>query len=230
MEIEPMAAGLYFPYYSSRYAGGASESNEFFNVDKHRAATKIGDKMRYLICLMMCLGPLTSNATTVVSLTVEKMAQEADAIVRGVVTKRTSNWNKARNRIYTVTALQVGDVLKGTVKSTDTLNIRQIGGEVDGIGQMIVGNAKFSVGEEVLVFLEKHPTDAVYVVMGMAQGKYSIDRNTTPPSVRRSMGQLNRVSVPKPGNVVQLKSPPMATTLPSLNVLLGRIRSALVPQ
>ena len=186
--------------------------------------------MRYLLCILFCMAPLVASATTVISLSIEKMAKESDVIVRGVVTQKKSEWNKARTRIYTLTTLQVGERLKGGQKIVDQLTIRQLGGEIDGIGQMVVGNARFSMGEEVLVFLEKHPTDDVYVVLGMAQGKYSIDRSTTPPSVRRNMKTLHRVPPGQKGHIAALAPTPVVTATPTLLALTARIKNALNTQ
>jgi hypothetical protein len=50
--------------------------------------------------------------------------------------------------------------------------VRREGGEVDGIGMKVIGAARFSVGEEALVFLERR--GAALWTVGMAQGKLRV--------------------------------------------------------
>ena len=61
----------------------------------------------------------------------------------------------------------------------DFLN-RHLGGRADGLRQVVVGEAAFVQGEEVLLFLTRAPARApqgpLYTTVGMAQGKLRIER------------------------------------------------------
>ena len=187
------------------------------------------DIIRLLTASMLMIS--AANATIVKSVSLMEMAKQADAIVQGVISKQEVSWDEARTRIYTLTTIQVSEALKGKVDSAQTLKVRQIGGTIDGITQYVAGNAKFKEREEVIVFLERHPTQGVYFVMGMAQGKYSISRATNPPSVNRSLDGITEV---KPGHklpVLHHKEGPAKahSNRLSLDLFKASIRDALTP-
>ena len=185
--------------------------------------------MYRLVCLFLFLVPCHAYGTTVVSLSVDKMSQEADLIVRGIVHSQNTQWNDAKNRIYTITKIEVAETYKGNTKSAKTISIRQIGGEIDGLVQTVAGNAKFAQGEEVLVFLESNSRAGIHFVMGMAQGKYSIDRAANPPTISRTMSSLHRVNVKKVQPMIHVIKRVDLVRQPTLVSLVGQIRSALVP-
>ena len=146
-----------------------------------------------IVCGLLTFIAFSAQATTVKSLSVETMAQEADTIIEGRVIEKESRWNQQKTRIYTFTQINVTTSHKGNEKSGTTLQVRQIGGDIDGLSQRVVGNAEFTVGEDVLVFPSKDPASNLHFVVGMAQGKFAIDRTVTPPQVFRSMQGLNRL-------------------------------------
>ena len=84
-------------------------------------------------------------------------------------------------------------------------------------------------GEEVLVFLESHPRAGLHFVMGMAQGKYSVDRTANPATISRTMDSLHRVNVKTIQPMVQVIKRAELVQKPTLLSLVGQIRSALVP-
>ncbi|MGC6418299.1 MAG: hypothetical protein ACON3Z_14350 [Bradymonadia bacterium] len=146
-------------------------------------------------------------ATTVIALSVEKMAQESTAIVRATVESTESHWGPKRARIFTHTKIRVLATLKGEVKEGESITISQVGGEVGGLVQHVAGNAKLAVGEEIVVFLERHPTTEAHLIMGMAQGKFSVNRNTTPPTIQRNIAGLHRITTKPKHDVVTLARP-----------------------
>jgi len=163
-------------------------------------------KTHLLLCTVCLFLASSAYATTVKSLSVEMMAKDADTIIEGKVTAKDSRWNAEKNRIYTYTDIDITTSHKGTSKVGATIQIRQIGGDVDGISQRVVGNAEFSLGEDVLVFLVKDEATNIHFVVGMAQGKYAIDRASTPPTVHRRLQGLHRLGGAKAmQHVVQLK-------------------------
>ena len=131
--------------------------------------------------MMKRLAPLTlivassALATTLLAVDVPGLARGADAIVIGIVTS-----SKARQaeggRILTDTELKVTEVLKG--KAPPTVVVMQPGGVVGDIGQRVEGVAPFRVGEEVLVFLDARGNSDHFMVTGMIQGKYRIERSS----------------------------------------------------
>ena len=78
-------------------------------------------------------------------------------------------------RIYTITKLKVIESIKGTAKPNMVLTLRQIGGQVGDWSQHVPGDAKFKHEEEVLVFLRHDPSDDLHFLVGMGQGKFTVD-------------------------------------------------------
>ena len=58
------------------------------------------------------------------------------------------------------------------------LTIRQIGGQIGEWSQFVSGDAKFEANEEVLVFLRHDPRDDLHFLVGMGQGKLTVDLGT----------------------------------------------------
>jgi hypothetical protein len=166
-------------------------------------------------------------ATIVKSLSLEDMVKEADVIVQGTVVQRTMSWNDERTRIYTVTDVRVADVLKGPVHAGETIHVRQLGGTVDGISQSIPGNAKLSPNEEVVLFLDRDEQKPLHYIVGMAQGKFTVDRTAAQPSVVRQLDGLALAEVEN-GHVKGLQGVP-ATPAPSpaLDAFKAQIRAAI---
>ena len=154
---------------------------------------------KLILTLLLLLCPSLASATIVRALTVEQMAQESDAVIFGTVSKQTSGWNDSKTRIYTVTTIVVKESWKGSHRNGASVNIRQIGGTVGQLTQRVVGNAKFTAGEEVVVFLERSPSEEIYFVMGMAQGRIGVTSGPSGPSIQRP--DLHGIKlVPPPGS------------------------------
>ena len=185
--------------------------------------------MKRYLTIFMLLGVMLScslaSATIVRSMSLKEMTQTANVIVRATVSNQTARWNTDGTRIYTVTQLQVAEVLKGPVAIGEAIRVRQIGGSVGEITQMVSGNARFTPGEEVLVFLDRDEKRSLHYVIGMAQGKYSINRTTSPATVQRNMHGMT--TLPTPGRSV-LAHPAHPTSGHSLlPEIEARIRGSL---
>jgi hypothetical protein len=128
-----------------------------------------------LICLLF--GTSISFASTVLKLSMDQMIQKADAIVYAVVKEiKPIQKNQA---IFSQIRLNLVEQLKGDPFNS-TFDLEQIGGEInhgtkDWKKQIISGQAIFTVGEEVLLFLEQTQSQT-WVVLGMSQGKYTIEK------------------------------------------------------
>ena len=116
-----------------------------------------------------------AGATTLLAMDVPSLAKGADAIVRGSVASSNSHWTGDHLRIVTEVEIEVAEVLKGGVPKR--LTVVQPGGVVGDIGQKVSGLASFTVGEEVVLFLERRAGDT-FLVSGMAQGKFRVERSS----------------------------------------------------
>lgn len=157
------------------------------------------------IALSLCLLGTASRATIVQALDLEQLAQTADVVVHGRVLAQSTAWNASHSRIYTVTTVSISDPLKGPHKKGATIRIRQLGGTVDGITQSIVGNAVLRTNEEVVLFLNHNPKKALHYVVGMAQGKYAVQRTGKAAVVRHDLRGLALAELGN-GRLSQLKS------------------------
>lgn len=80
-----------------------------------------------------------------------------------------------RRSLVTETRLRVEGVLALATPSDAELTIRTLGGQLDGVGEIVHGQAQLFRGEMCVGFLEPGP-DGAYWVTGMAQGHYPLDR------------------------------------------------------
>jgi hypothetical protein len=126
-------------------------------------------------CLAAATTPLlyagAASATTVVRLDLAALAAAAEQVVSGRV--EAVEPYRDRGRIYTRVTLAVAETLKGPGGPQSHVSFSVHGGELDGIGQFVAGQARFEVGETVLVFLTdlaRRPT-----LLGLSQGKWSYD-------------------------------------------------------
>ncbi len=119
---------------------------------------------------------VTASATTMEAMSPERLTVAAEGIVRGKVIRQAARWNSDHSRIVTDTEIQVIEVLRPHESIKPTIVTMQPGGEVGDVGQAVAGTPTFSLGEEVVVFLESRGDR--YIIAGMAQGKYSIDPQT----------------------------------------------------
>jgi len=127
---------------------------------------------------LFLLVPGLAGASIVLQLSEQQMSLKAEQIVRGRVVKKESRWETKQKRIYTYITISVLDRMKGS--KAQEVTIRQLGGSARGYGMYVPGTAKFRLGEEVVLFLEKANTvktknlPTYYHVMGMSYGKFSV--------------------------------------------------------
>jgi hypothetical protein len=101
---------------------------------------------------------------------VPALADSATAIVSGTVTTLSSASDGVA--IYTYVTLQVAEVLKGSLLPGESIVLKQMGGVANGVGLHIDGQARFAVGEDVVVFLAVRPRDRTLYTVGLAQGAW----------------------------------------------------------
>ena len=129
-----------------------------------------------------------SHATSMVQLTTSQLVDASESIVRGTVVEVWSELDD-QGAIWTRAQVDVSEVLKGDA-DTEAVVVDQRGGTYGGLTVDTGGAARFSVGEDVLLFLETLHGDHV-VPVGMVQGKYTIQMD---PYVRKLT--VRRFAVP----------------------------------
>ncbi|MBI3071039.1 MAG: hypothetical protein HYY84_02825 [Deltaproteobacteria bacterium] len=125
------------------------------------------------VLLSIAFPPAPANATVIYARTLKEMAKRADAIVVGAVTTRASQYGRDEHgtRIYTFTRIAIERTLKG--KQLTDVVIRQWGGTVGGVTMKVPGNAEFTVGERVVLFL-RAGRGGVFHLPNLAASKFSI--------------------------------------------------------
>ncbi len=74
--------------------------------------------------------------------------------------------------IYTYVTVSVAEVLKGAAPTT--LVVKQLGGVLPDLGLYIAGQARFTIGEDVLLFLAVRPRDGTLYTVGLSEGKWQV--------------------------------------------------------
>ena len=104
----------------------------------------------------------------------------SDVVVTGTVVAVATGWDN--RTVYTYVTLDVGDVIKGWIPERQIV-VKQLGGRVDDLALTIGGQAVFTAGEQVLVFLEARRGDRTLSTTALWQGKWTI--STDAPSGER---------------------------------------------
>jgi hypothetical protein len=135
------------------------------------------------ILALIAASPLAMSpvwATSFISRPLPETTQKTPTLVRGKIGSSYSDWVKmpeGGRRIYTFYELQVTEVFKGDPKPGKSIQIRELGGEKDGIGLQIAGTAQFSPGEDVVVTLGEKNPDGTYDLRGLMTGKFGIEKD-----------------------------------------------------
>jgi hypothetical protein len=165
----------------------------------------------------------------------EQLTRSADLIVVGRVAGVRSFWNPDRSLIISHVSIAVTAVIKGSDRPGEVV-VRQAGGEIrsEDIGQRVSGSARFSVGEELVAFLQAPSaiekqragaTEAYFRLVGREQGKYRVVTAAGAP-VKMAVRDVEATLVdPLTGQVV-----PGGREAVPLPELLRAIRAALQGQ
>ncbi len=129
---------------------------------------------RWMAAFTLTTLTLFGPATTFASLRAgsdDALARSSAAAVHGRVTEVASAWDPEVDGLYTYVTI---DVLRswGLEGSPTRVVVKQLGGVVGHTAFLVGGQARFEVGEEVLVFLDVRPRDRTLSVSGFEQGKW----------------------------------------------------------
>lgn len=131
-----------------------------------------------------------SSATVMIEVPLTELVRASDLIVVARVTASEARYaiDAERGReIHTFTELSVTEWLKGSGPAT--VSLEEFGGEVNGVAFLTSGTPTYAVGEEVVVFLERHPHGGSHRTLAMAQGRFEIRRGVAgvPDRVQRDL-------------------------------------------
>jgi hypothetical protein len=151
-------------------------------------------------------------AAVVIPQTTEMLTHEATHIVRGVVEHQVLSRDEAVHHAVVETTIRVEEVFKGV--APERIVIRQLRG--------IPGDARFTEGEEVVVFVREgvDVEKGFHFLLGLAQGKFQVRRSLKGPvSVSRDYTDLHLV---EPGS-----RPVIVERVATLDELRTRIRTTV---
>lgn len=134
---------------------------------RHRSFKRLAGLASVLLAMTL-VSP--AEATVAVQLSRAELVQHADLVVRATIGSQASAWNPGHTQIVTVTQIRVTAYLKGS--GPDTLALRQLGGTVDQLRMQIAGDARFTPGQDVVLFLRQG--DGVVFLTAMAQSAYYV--------------------------------------------------------
>lgn len=109
----------------------------------------------------------------------DALARASAAAVHGRVVAIESAWDAAADTIYTYVTL---DVVRawGLPGAPPRVVVKQLGGVVNATAFVVGGQARFTVGEECLVFLDVRPRDKTLSVAGLEHGKWTVTASSDP--------------------------------------------------
>jgi hypothetical protein len=139
---------------------------------------------KIIALLALSLAGVTAHATSVLPLYLDEIVDTATVAFQGTVVENRTEREAATNLVVTYTTFAVSDVLKGTVGVTHT--IKQVGGTIPGDDSpafKIMGVPKFTVGEEVVVFLAGVSKAGFSSPIGLSQGHFHVNRSGVATSV-----------------------------------------------
>jgi hypothetical protein len=104
-----------------------------------------------------------------------ELAEFADIVITGRVETISSAFDHEVNAIYTYVTVDVTEVLKGDIE-TERITIKQLGGASAGFVLSVTDQATFTIGEDVLLYLEARPRDGTLYTSALWQGKWNVQR------------------------------------------------------
>ncbi len=118
----------------------------------------------------------TASATTLERMSVAKMAQHSQLVVRAQCVANSVAWDAGE--IWTFTTFDVEDSWKGApTAAARQVTVRLLGGSVGNLTSTVSGVPRFHPGEEVVLFLQ--PTArGDFSIVSWVQGTFRIHRDT----------------------------------------------------
>lgn len=131
----------------------------------------------FCLVVLMVLVPDTVQGTTVRSPSFAEMVKEADAILQGEVVKVSNYTEDYRGRpvIRTKISLRIEESMGEAVEG-EQVELRFLGGEINGRALIVDGMPKFRQGERVVLFV-KGNNRTVCPLVGWNYGRFKINRD-----------------------------------------------------
>ena len=190
-----------------------------------RALTSICATTAFLSLALICGADHRAHASIVLALELDQLTAQANEIGFGkVVSKET---RRLKHSIVTIVRIVIDESIKGSHASGDEVEIRTLGGIVDGIGMKVEGEASFALGERTVFFVRRDARASLRPV-GMAQGVMHIRSEGKRQLVVPSHRGLSLVSKTARGSLVN--APPALLQPMPLAEFLNKVRGIVAAQ
>jgi len=125
----------------------------------------------YIIIPAIVMLPSKPAHALMLKVPFDELVKSSTCIVDGTVVKIESKWTQDGRAIYTDVTVSKRREFKG-MTSTQEIVVRIPGGVVDKVGMVVEDMPRFTLGEQVILFLAHDGAD--YTVTGLYQGKYTV--------------------------------------------------------
>lgn len=172
---------------------------------------------------LLALAP-EARSTSVERLEPAEVVSRARTIVWGDCVRVQPEWDEDRRRILTRVQLAPRELIKG--EAAAVVELKLLGGELDGMAYVIHGMPRFREGGEYVVqATAPHPRSGVVVPVGLGQGVHVVERRAGRPA--RATRDLRDLQLVTPG--VQGGAPGALEGEP-LDDVLARLRGLVAAE
>ena len=150
---------------------------------------------KFLLAAVLVLTALPLMATTILFVSNEESVRMSELILIGRVVNVENTYDREGQIVRNIT-LSVKEVLKGKVQPGANFTFRAWGGVKDGVRDEALGEAKYKVGEKVLLQLEN--VEGAYHTLGLSFGKWNVEKEKAGREmIRRDLSGLTGVKAEK---------------------------------
>lgn len=125
--------------------------------------------------LLVLLFAARTPATTLLPMYLDDLTTQSQTVVYGRVVASRVEWDAAHRWIFTIYTIEPKQYLKGNLGSS--FELREPGGERDGIAMKIAGVPRFDVGQDAVLFIWTGP-HGYHQVTSFGQGAVTIRTDT----------------------------------------------------
>ena len=123
--------------------------------------------------ILVCIGSISTYATTVERLDLDDLVRKAGSIVVGKVSHSRTYWSADGKIILTSYTVEVEENLKGgTARS---IELTTVGGKIGNVELHVSGMPAFERDERAVIFVEK--SGVFKTVVGLGQGKFTVSND-----------------------------------------------------
>ncbi len=150
--------------------------------------------------ILILVYPQLSYSLTIKDAPTKELATESELIVWGKIVSVTCEWEDNKHQaINTFITIDVEEYIKGN--GSGDIVVKQLGGTIGDISDIIVGTPVLKPGEEVVLFLLKHNDD--FVIHSIALGCYKIVKDEN--SQEYAVNNLQNVNLIDPQSNSKMK-------------------------